>query len=45
MGRALATICDGEITHLDSTIEVGGATRPGLREASGAHSVSLATPR
>ena len=44
VGRALATICDGEITHLDAAIEVGGA-RPGRREAGLERSGSLATPR
>jgi dihydroorotase len=35
-GRALATICDGEITHLDPTVEVEGFTRrgPGARPES-----------
>ena len=45
MGRALATICDGEITHLDPTIEVEGASsRPERREA-GARSESIPAPR
>jgi dihydroorotase len=46
VGRALATICDGEITHLDETIEVEGAgSRSGLREAPGVRSAPIATPR
>ena len=40
-GRALATICDGEITHLDATIEVEGAASRSAR-GSAARSVSVA---
>jgi dihydroorotase len=43
-GRALATICDGEITHLDATIEVEGAASRALR-GSAARSVSVAAER
>jgi dihydroorotase len=42
-GRSLATICDGEITHLDSTIEVEGAGS--RRAAAGAGTLGLVTPR
>ena len=45
-GRALATICDGEITHLDPSIEVEGASsRPERREVTGPRPVSVALPR
>jgi dihydroorotase len=40
-GRALATICDGEITHLDATIQVEGAASRTAR-GSAARSVSVA---
>ena len=41
LGRALATICDGEITHLDPAIEVEGM---GRREVAG-RSASIPAPR
>jgi len=43
VGRALATICDGEITHLDAAIEVEGI-RSGRGEAGISRPVSVATP-
>jgi len=41
MGRALATICDGEITHLDPALEVEGSSRPARRgAAAGSESIA-----
>ncbi len=45
-GRALVTICDGEITHLDSALEVEVAgSRPGRREGTSARPASVAAQR
>jgi dihydroorotase len=43
-GRALATICDGEITHLDAAIEVEGAASRTTR-GSGDRSLSVPAER